>query len=194
MMTSIAERYGPVILVTLLVGVPLGALAVALLVRARVRSGWSRSWALRASISEIGMLVGTAPWLWMILTPSGGAGGLQLVPLRDLLDVLRGGDTLVQLVGNLLAFAAVGFFLPIRLRLARARWVPAVVVLVAAGLSVMVETLQFVLQVGRVSSIDDVLINALGAALASLLSIRWWRSRPDETAEKEPFPQVVDRS
>lgn len=193
-MTSIADSYGPVILVTLLVGVPLGALAVALLVRARVRSGWSRSWALRASISEIGMLVGTAPWLWMILTPTGGAGGLQLVPLRDLIDVLRGGDTLVQLVGNLLAFAAVGFFLPMRLRLARAAWVPAVVALAAAGLSVVVETLQFVLQLGRVSSIDDVLINALGAALASLLSMRWWRSRPDETAEKESFPHVVDQS
>lgn len=191
-MTSIAERYGPVILITLLVGVPLGALAVALLVRARVRSGWSRSWAWRASISEIGMLVGTAPWLWMILTPTGGAGGLQLVPLRDLLDVLRGGDTLVQLVGNLLAFAAVGFFLPLRLRLARARWVPAVVALVAAGLSMVVEILQLVLQLGRVSSIDDVLINALGAALASLLSMRWWRSRRGETAEKEYFPQVVD--
>lgn len=176
-MTSITERYGPVILITLLVGVPLGALAVALLVRARVRSGWSRSWALRASISEIGMLVGTAPWLWMILTPTGGAGGLQLMPLRDLLDVLRGGDTIVQLVGNLLAFAAVGFFLPIRLRLARPRWVPAVVALVGAGLAVVVETLQFVLQLGRVSSIDDVLVNALGAALASLLSMRWWRSR-----------------
>lgn len=191
-MTSIAERYGPVILITLLVGVPLGALAVALLVRARERSGWSRSWALRASISEVGMLVGTAPWLWMILTPTGGAGGLQLVPLRDLLDVLRGGDTVVQLVGNLLAFAAVGFFLPMRLRLAPARWVPAVVALAATGLSVVVEILQFVLQLGRVSSIDDVLINALGAALASLLSMRWWRSRREETGEKESSPQVVD--
>ena len=141
-MTSIAERYGLVILITVFVGVPLGALAVALLVRARVRAGWSRSWAWRASISEIGMLVGTAPWLWMILTPTGGVGGLQLIPLRDLLDVLRGGDALVQLVGNLLAFAAFGFFLPMRLRLAPPRWVPGVVALVAAGLSVVVEGLQ----------------------------------------------------
>lgn len=138
------------------------------------------------------MLVGTAPWLWMILTPTGGAGGLQLVPLRDLLDVLRGGDTLVQLVGNLLAFAAVGFFLPMRLRLARAPWVPLVVALVVAGLAVVVEALQFVLPLGRVSSIDDVLINAVGAALASLLSMQWWRSRHDEDAEKKQFPQVVD--
>ncbi len=191
-MSTIADRYGLVILITLLVGVPLGALAVGLLVRARRRAGWSRSWAWRASISEVGMLVGTAPWLWMILTPTGGAGGLQLVPLRDLLDVVRGGDTLVQLAGNLLAFAAVGFFLPIRLRLAPARWVPAVVGLVGAGLSVVVEALQFVLPLGRVSSVDDVIVNALGAALASLLSVRWWRSRRDPEDKKKHFPQVVD--
>lgn len=55
--------------------------------------------------------------------------------------MLRGSDTLVQLVGNLLAFAA-------------------------AGLSVVVEVLQYVMQLGRVSSVDDVLTNALGAALA----------------------------
>lgn len=138
------------------------------------------------------MLVGTAPWLWMILTPTNGAGGLQLVLLRDVLDVLRGGDTLVQLVGNLLAFAAVGFFVPMRVRLARAPWVPAVVALVAAGLSVVVEGLQWALQLGRVSSIDDVLINALGAVLASLLSVRWWRARNDPQTEKNLFPQFVD--
>jgi len=191
-MSSIADRYGAVIVVSLLVGVPLGALAVALLVRRRRRAGWSRSWAWRASISEVGMLVGMAPWLWMILTPTTGAGGLQLVPLRDVLDVLRGGDTLAQLVGNLLAFAAVGFFFPIRVRLARVPWVPAVVALVAAGLSVVVEGLQWALQLGRVSSIDDVLINALGAALASLLSVRWWRARNDPQGEKNLFPQFVD--
>ena len=191
-MSSIAERYGTVILFTLLVGVPLATLAAALLIRARRRAGWSRSWACRASVSEVGMLVGTAPWLWMILTPTSGAGGLQLVPLRDLLDVLLGADTLVQLVGNLLAFAAVGFFLPIRLRLAPARWVPAVIGLIAAGLSVVVEVLQWVLPLGRVTSVDDVLVNALGATLASLLSARWWRTRREPDDEKKLFPQVVD--
>lgn len=123
------------------------------------------------------MVVGTAPWLWMILTPTDGAGGLQLVPLRDLVDVLGGGDTLVQVVGNLLAFAAVGFFAPIRFVLGTPRWVPAIVAGIAAGLSVIVEVLQAVLQLGRVSSIGDVIVNALGAVFASLLSIRWWRSR-----------------
>lgn len=176
-MGSIAERYGPVILVTLIVVVPLGVLVAALLTRSRMRAGWSRSWALRASVSEVGMVVGSAPWLWMILTPTDGDGGLQLVPLRDLLDVLGGGDTLVQVVGNLLAFAAVGFFAPVRFALAAPRSVPAVVAGIAAGLSVIVEVLQAVLQLGRVSSIDDVIVNAVGAGLASLLSMRWWRSR-----------------
>lgn len=189
-MNSIFDRYGDVILISLLVGLPLAVLAVVVLTRVRVRAGWSRGWAVRASVSEVGMLVGTAPWLWMILTPTSAAGGLQLVPLRDLLDVLRGGDAVVQIIGNLLAFAAVGFFLPIRWRLAPPRWVPALVALVAAAGSIIVEVLQAVLQLGRVSSVDDVLVNTLGAVLASLLSMRWWRSRTELTRSR-PVPRAA---
>ena len=69
---------------------------------------------------------------------------------------------------------------------------PLVVALVAAGLSVVVEVLQLALQLGRVSSVDDVLINALGAALASLLSVRWWCTRLPPHREKKDSPQVVD--
>jgi len=74
-------------------------------------------------------------------------------------------------------FAALGFCLPVRFRLARPGLVVIVVAPVAAALSAILETLQFVLHLGRVASIDDVLVNAFGAVLASLLSIRWWRSR-----------------
>lgn len=44
----------------------------------------------------------------------------------------------------------------------------------AAGLSVAVEVLQYVLGLGRVSSVDDVLVNTAGAVLAALCSRRWW--------------------
>jgi glycopeptide antibiotics resistance protein len=37
-----------------------------------------------------------------------------------------------------------------------------------------VEVLQYVLDLGRVSSVDDVLVNAVGAVLAALCSRRWW--------------------
>ncbi|WP_330250674.1 hypothetical protein OG874_31325 [Nocardia sp. NBC_00565] len=45
-----------------------------------------------------------------------------------------------------------------------------------------VEGLQFALGIGRHSSIDDVLVNAIGALVAGLLSHPWWR--PAVSAER----------
>lgn len=39
----------------------------------------------------------------------------------------------------------------------------------------LVEVAQYVLRLDRVSSVDDVLLNATGAWLAALASRRWWR-------------------
>lgn len=194
---SIAERFGAVIAVTVLVGVPLGAFVASRMERHRVRRGWPKGWARRSALADVGMVVGTAPWVWMIMTPSGGSGGVQLVPFRDLGRVLSGGDVVVQMVGNLLVFAALGFFLPVRLRLGRPASVVPIVALVAAALSTLLETLQFALSLGRVTSVDDVLVNAAGAALASILSITWWRSRRADAEKKsrndhdEVFPSVT---
>jgi glycopeptide antibiotics resistance protein len=77
-----------------------------------------------------------------------------------------------QIVGNLLVFAAFGFLAPIRWQI-RPLWVVAA----AAAASTTVETLQWVLGLGRVSSVDDVLVNAAGAGLAALCSRRWRRHR-----------------
>lgn len=74
--------------------------------------------------------------------------------------------------GNLLVFAALGFFAP--MRFAALASVPRVLAL-GAGCSVLVETAQYVLRLDRVSSVDDVLVNATGALLAALASRRWWR-------------------
>ena len=175
--TSIADRFGVVVIVTLVAGIPLGVLLAYALGRHRIRRGWTRDAAWRSTIAEVGMIVGTLPWVWMIMTPTGGAGGLQLVPFRDVLRVLAGDDAVVQLVGNLLVFAALGFFLPVRFRLGRPSAVVPIVTLVAAALSAVLEILQLVLHLGRVTSVDDVIVNAAGAAIASLLSIAWWRSR-----------------
>jgi glycopeptide antibiotics resistance protein len=74
--------------------------------------------------------------------------------------------------GNLLIFAALGFFAP--LRFAALASVTRILVL-GAGCSVLVETAQYVFRLDRVSSVDDVLVNAAGAALAALASRHWWR-------------------
>jgi len=116
------------------------------------------------------MVAGTAPWVWMILTPSSSAvRELRAVPLVDLVQVLADGGltAFFQVGGNLLVFAAFGFFAPQRWPIG-----VAAVTLVAASASVVVEVLQYALALGRVTSVDDVLLNAAGAALAAVLSRR----------------------
>ena len=157
-----------VVVITVL-ALPLAALAVWGLARRRGE--------VRRSLAEVGIVYGTVPWMWMILLPnhggSFGAPRVNLVPLRDLGEVVTAGPVTatVQIIGNLLVFASLGFFGPIRF--AALASVPRILALAAAG-SILVETLQYVLRLDRVSSVDDVLINAAGAVLAALASRRWW--------------------
>jgi glycopeptide antibiotics resistance protein len=78
---------------------------------------------------------------------------------------------LAQVTGNLLFLAALGFFAPIRWRVVAGAGRP-----VTAGVvvSTAIEMIQYVLDVGRVSSVDDVLLNATGAMVAGLASRRSW--------------------
>ena len=146
--------------VTLLTAVILG----------RRRKGTAHPW--RRSFAEVGMIHGTVPWVWMTLLPGnepGKHGVLSLVPFADLLAMDQG-----QIIGNLLIFAPLGFFAPLRF--------PAVaslgrVLALAASCSILIEVAQYVLLLDRVSSVDDVLLNTAGAGLASLLSYRWWRQK-----------------
>jgi hypothetical protein len=152
---------------------PLAAVAVWALARRRGAIGTSPAWAWRVSLAEVGIVYGTVPWIWMTMLP-GDRAGVSLVPLRDLLAILadRGPVVLTgQVVGNLLVFAALGFFAP--QRFAALASVPRVLAL-AASCSVLVETAQYVLRLDRVSSVDDVLLNTAGAGLAALASRRWW--------------------
>ncbi|MEJ3657206.1 VanZ family protein [Actinomycetes bacterium KLBMP 9759] len=163
-MTDIVARWGGVIL-TALAAVPLAGLAAWALAR------WRGTW--RAPLLEVAMVLGTLPWLWMILRPNGTGRSLTPVPLTDLAD-LGGASTstvVEQLGGNLLVFAALGCCLPMRWAAFGRLWRVA---LVAAGASVAVEVLQYALAIGRHSSVDDVLLNAAGAVLAAACSRRWW--------------------
>ncbi|KAA8888975.1 VanZ family protein [Nocardia colli] len=158
--------WGDVVLAAI-AAIPIAAIAAWWLARRRGR---------RAALCDVGMVFGTAPWLWMILTPKGTGRSLNLIPLRDLTEQLSDNRVVEQFGGNLLVFAALGFLLPIRLP-----WFahPSRILLTGAAASIAVETLQYVLAIGRHSSIDDVLLNAVGALLAGILSRPWW-ARPDE--------------
>jgi VanZ like family len=168
------------VLFTMLVGLPVAALVVWALARRRRAAGVTSAW--RTSLAEVGMVYWTVPWAWLTLMPGSGAGVVpgrtSLVPLRDLVSM-----GLFGIVGNLLVFAALGFFAPMRfVALASVTRVLAL----GAACSVLIETAQYVFRLDRVSSVDDVLINAAGAALAALASRRWWR-----TAEPSDQPRPV---
>jgi len=161
-------RWLPVVAVSIAV-FPLGLLVVRLLARRARRRGVPAALARRRAVTVVGMVGGTLPWVWMILTPLPEPREVRLVPLLDLADQLGAAPltAFFQIAGNLLVFAAFGFFAALRWRIA----VTAVVALAAAG-SVTVEALQYALALGRVSSVDDVLLNAAGAGLAALVARR----------------------
>ncbi|WP_262847523.1 VanZ family protein [Mumia quercus] len=161
----IAGRYGSVGLVVLAL-LPIAALAAWVLARGRLRAGLAQATAWRTAVAEVGIVYGTAPWVWLTMEP-GSKDGVNFSLLRDLV-----GMPPYQVVGNLLVFAAFGFFAPLRFPALAS--VPRVLAAAAVG-SLVIETLQYVLPMGRVSSVDDVLLNSAGAGLAALASRRWWR-------------------
>ncbi len=165
------DTFNGVVLVTL-VALPVALLVAWALALRRRAAGVASAW--RLSLAEVGMVHGTLPFLWMTMMPGSGAGvaprRVSLVPLHDLLTSGWG-----EIAGNLLVFAALGFFAPVRS--ARLASLPRVLAL-GAGCSALVETAQYALWLDRVTSVDDVLVNAAGAALAALASRRWWRTRP----------------
>jgi glycopeptide antibiotics resistance protein len=168
------------VLLMMLVGLPFAALVVWALARFRRAAGGTSAW--RTSLAEVGMVYGTVPLVWLTMMPGPGAGivsgRVSLVPLRDLVTMGP-----IGIGGNLLIFAALGFFAP--MRFAALASVPRILAL-AAGCSVLVETAQYVLRLDRVSSVDDVLVNAAGAVLAGLASRRWWR-----TTAQVPRPEPL---
>ncbi|GAA1693128.1 hypothetical protein GCM10009830_46120 [Glycomyces endophyticus] len=153
----------------------------------RVRAGRSRRDAWLHSLAEVGAVVGSVPLLFLGLTSREGANAVQLVPLVDLADLAGASPRRIveQLAGNLFVFAAAGFFLPVRFRIGL-----GAVALGGAAAAVTLEALQFALLTGRVVSVDDALMNALGAVLAALASRPWWR-RTRESAAPEPRAAVL---
>jgi hypothetical protein len=167
-----------------LAALPVAALVVGALARCRQAGGTAAGRAWRRSLAEVGIVHGTVPFVWMTMLPGSRAGEVpgrvSLVPLQDLLVMGR-----AQIIGNLLVFAALGCFAPLRFAVLAS--VPRILAL-AAGCSLLVEVAQYVLRLDRVSSVDDVLLNAAGAGLAALASRHWWRTAAGRTSPARPTP------
>ncbi|MFG2487404.1 VanZ family protein [Streptomyces virginiae] len=183
------DTFNGVVLMTLAT-LPVALLVAWALARRRRAAGLPSAW--RLSLAEVGTVHGTVPFVWMTMMPGGGAGvvpaRVSLMPLRDLVTMGSLG-----IVGNLLVLAALGFFAP--MRFAAVASLPRILAL-GAGCSILIETAQYVLRLDRVSSVDDVLVNATGAVLAALASRRWWRTTtgaPSDLPRPTPAPVAAGR-
>jgi glycopeptide antibiotics resistance protein len=116
-----------------------------------------------------------------------GGTGVNLMPgsgIRTTLNNVNRDLGLLNLVGNVVMFAPVGFLMPLATRLSLRG-----VVVVCVSLSVSVELLQLML--GRSLDVDDVLLNTFGGALGAAAGVTvaaWLRRRsprPLSTTEGE---------
>jgi glycopeptide antibiotics resistance protein len=143
-------------------------------VLARLRP--SRSWLL--TVAEVGMVYLTLPWMWMILTPVKVPADTVMthwVPFEDIAGLWGTDQFWVQFGGNLGVFFALGALAPVR---TAALATPVRLLALGGGCSLVVEMLQRLFVSGRVFSVDDILLNALGCLLGGVVTYRWWRRAP----------------
>jgi len=104
----------------------------------------------------------------LTLVPNGGTNERQLIPLVRIIDLrpLSEADTLLNVMGNILLFLPLGAalcLLGFRIR---------TTIFIAFSLSALVELTQLFVP-GRTTSVDDVLLNTLGALVGHALLSRW---------------------
>lgn len=112
--------------------------------------------------------------LCLVTMPVTGAQGsrLNLEPGTDLRLALTDSANLWQALGNVLMLSPLGALLPLRSRRLRSL---SRIALGALAVSVLVEGTQYLIQAGRVTSADDILLNTVGAVVGAALSKRLWR-------------------
>lgn len=109
----------------------------------------------------------TAVYVVTLLPMAAQGSVINLVPLSTFASLADpSATTVVQLVGNFLLLAWVGILMP---ALVRRPWPAARVALLALVASLGIEVLQYVSQSGRASTVDDVLLNTLGAYAGAVL-------------------------
>lgn len=184
-MDVLLREFGVMVPITLM-ALPLAMFAWPLVTVLRRRRLPLRTASLTAA-ADVTIALAAVLALTLVMVPVGDSHSsvLHLVPGEDLRDALKDGS-LWQVAGNVLLLAPIGLVLPFRLR--RARSVPMVAG-AALLLSVLVESLQFLIHAGRVTSADDVLLNTIGAAAGAATGRPWWRPRTRHAAVVIPLPR-----
>lgn len=172
----------------LIVGFPLIVVSWWLLSRWRGRFGGYR---LAMLTSGVDMVIATAALsaLYLVSVPIQGVpdSSVNLVPGADIHAGLSGRESIWQIMGNLLLLSPLGALVPLRLRTCAKLSRVACMAVLCAG---FVELAQYMLITGRVSTTDDVLLNATGAVLGALLTQRWWRAKPVRTTGRHAVSEL----
>lgn len=167
---------------TAVVAVPFLPVLVILLAGVRRRLGHSHRSAWRTAALDVGLAYSTIVPIWLTMVP-GGNPGLVLHPWTDIPTMPHD-----ALLGNLLLLAGIGFFGPMRFRLMAS---VTRTTLLAMTMSCAIEVCQYTLPIGRVASIDDVILNTSGAATAAIVAWPWWQRRRKVTGSGRRSPDAL---
>lgn len=162
---------------------PVLAVAAAASARRRILRGVPTTEALRRSGLDLVLGVWAVAVVALTLQPAGDLVGrrIDLQPGHGILDLLLGGaahsTAVAQLGGNLLLFLPFGFLLPLRLRAIRRL---TRIALLSTVLVTAIAAAQFLANIGRAATTDDVILGVLGSVLGYALAtpIRQRRQAP----------------
>lgn len=137
----------------------------------------------------LGVGLMTGPSLYQLLIWHLPAPRLELVPLSDIVSVLTdttspGLGAFTNIAGNLALLAPLGFLLPLFWRHFHSA---KHIILFAAGLSLSIELIQ--LAAGGVTSVDDLILNTVGAVIGFLLAKLVFRVYPQFAPQCEQHMQ-----
>ncbi|WP_116046268.1 VanZ family protein [Amycolatopsis palatopharyngis] len=174
---------------------PLAAFAWHLLTSRRSRVYVPRLARLMAGI-DVGLVTAATFIFCLVAMPIDRSAGstLHLLPGTDVLDAVAPHGSIWQIGGNLILLTPLGALIPLRFPAYRS------LIRVSLGallISTIIETGQYLINAGRVTSVDDVMLNTISAAGGALLTRRWWRAsaipaprtpipRPREVARERP--------
>lgn len=133
------------------------------------RSAGSEAAGLKRKVNlmiYIGFTITIVGMILVTLMPTGNPNQLtQLVPFSSIVETMEYATpraVVNSLVMNIILFIPFGFFVYILLRK------PFLTTVLACLMSISIEVLQYVLPIGRISNIDDVILNTLGGITGML--------------------------
>lgn len=120
-------------------------------------------------LNYVGMTATVVGMILVTLMPTGYSNDMvQLVPFDSIIETWELATTraiINSLLLNVLLFVPFGFFLYLLIRK------ELLTTVLACITSIMIETMQYILPIGRVTNIDDVILNTIGGIIGMLLGV-----------------------